>query len=283
MAVVRVVKTSNYTVMSNYHLRDMNLSLRTKGLLSQMLSLPPEWDYSVMGLTKINREGKDAIRAALYELENAGYLIRTQAHDGQGYFGKNEYTIYETPQSPLSENPPTDNPPTVNPSSDRPLTDNPPQLSKDQTNTEQENKDGINYRFNSFRETQDEEAERLRRERNIYRSLILENIEYDILISGNKFIQEDLDEIVEIMLDAVCANKSMIRISGQDMPREVVKSRLLKLTSEHIQFVLDCMKNNTTKVRNIKQYLLTTLYNAPITISNYYGALVNHDLHGGGK
>lgn len=263
MAVVRVVKTSNYTVMSNYHLRDMNLSLRTKGLLSQMLSLPPEWDYSVMGLTKINREGKDAIRAALYELENAGYLIRTQAHDGQGYFGKNEYTIYETPQSPL--------------------TDNPPQLSKDQTNTEQENKDGINYRFNSFRETQDEEAERLRRERNIYRSLILENIEYDILISGNKFIQEDLDEIVEIMLDAVCANKSMIRISGQDMPREVVKSRLLKLTSEHIQFVLDCMKNNTTKVRNIKQYLLTTLYNAPITISNYYGALVNHDLHGGGK
>ena len=85
------------------------------------------------------------------------------------------------------------------------------------------------------------------------------------------------------MLDAVCANKSMIRISGQDMPREVVKSRLLKLTSEHIQFVLDCMKNNTTKVRNIKQYLLTTLYNAPITISNYYGALVNHDLHGGGK
>ena len=156
MAVFRVEKNQNYSVMSNYHLRDENLTLKAKGLLSQMLSLPDGWDYTLTGLAQINREGKDAIRTAVQELEQAGYIIRRQTHDSAGNFAGNEYIIYEQPttlptaqayaeygpeeESPLSENPTTDapsleNPTTVpsseNPSSEKPSTENPTQLNKD--------------------------------------------------------------------------------------------------------------------------------------------------------
>ena len=115
-----------------------------------------------------------------------------------------------------------------------------------------------------------------------YRRLIKENIEYDITRERLGYDAEILDEILDIMVDTVCGTKPMVRISGQDFPAEVVKSRLLKLNSEHIKYVVDCLKSNTTKVRNIRSYLLTSLYNAPTTISSYYTALVNHDLYGGG-
>ena len=110
----------------------------------------------------------------------------------------------------------------------------------------------------------------------VYRQIIMENIEYEITR------RQLLDEILEILVDTVCSTKPMIRIGGQDFPLEVVKSRLLKLNSEHISYVVSSLKSNTTKVRNIRAYLLTALYNAPTTISSYYTALVNHDLYGGG-
>ena len=110
----------------------------------------------------------------------------------------------------------------------------------------------------------------------------MENIEYDITRRQLGYDADILDEIVDIMVDTVCSTKPMIRIGGQDFPLEVVKSRLLKLNSEHISYVVSSLKSNTTKVRNIRAYLLTALYNAPTTISSYYTALVNHDLYGGG-
>ena len=112
-----------------------------------------------------------------------------------------------------------------------------------------------------------------------YRRLIKENIEYDCLLE--QYDRERMDEILELMLEAVCLPKTHVRIGGEDFPAEVVKSRLLKLTSTHIQYVFECIDRNTTKVRNIKSYLLTTLYNAPATIDHYYRAQVNHDLYGG--
>lgn len=92
---------------------------------------------------------------------------------------------------------------------------------------------------------------------------------------------EDLDEIVEIMVETVCAKRKFTRVAGSDFPHEVVKSRLLKLNCDHVRFVMDCMRQNTTKIRNIKQYLLAALFNAPTTMSNYYTSLVNHDMYGG--
>ena len=120
------------------------------------------------------------------------------------------------------------------------------------------------------------------RERESYRELILENIEYDCLIQNHHLDRNRLDELVELMVDTVCSNREMIRIAGDDYPAEVVKSRFLKLDSSHIEFVMECLRNNTTEIRNMKQYLLAVLFNAPTTISNHYTAQVNHDMYAGG-
>ena len=114
----------------------------------------------------------------------------------------------------------------------------------------------------------------------VYEELVKENIEYDILCE--RYGRERMDEVVELILEIVCVKRPYFRICGQDYPSEVVKSRLLKLHSGHIEYVFDCIDRNTTKVRNIKSYMLTTLYNAPATIDHYYRAEVNHDLYGGG-
>jgi transposase len=113
----------------------------------------------------------------------------------------------------------------------------------------------------------------------IYREIIRENISYDIL--RKKCDAERLDEIVDIMIETVCSRKKQIRISGEDMPAEAVKSRLLKLNDSHIEYVLEALDQNTTKIRNIRSYLLTTLFEAPTTINSYYAARVSHDLYGG--
>ena len=106
VAVIRVEKNRNFTTMSNYHLRDKELSLKAKGLLSQILSLPDEWDYSVRGLASICLEGEDCIVATLKELEIKGYLVRKQLRDANGRLGGIEYIIYETPPEPYAETPP---------------------------------------------------------------------------------------------------------------------------------------------------------------------------------
>ena len=134
MAVFRIDKTRDYTVMSNYHLRDKRLSLKAKGLLSQMLSLPEDWDYTLTGLSYINRESKDAVRSAVNELEKYGYIERRQTTDERGKFSVNEYVIHESPvepeaeqdaESPLSGNPTTAAPSLDYPSSESPTTGNP--------------------------------------------------------------------------------------------------------------------------------------------------------------
>ena len=115
-----------------------------------------------------------------------------------------------------------------------------------------------------------------------YRELILENIEYDCIKQQYGTYRDDLDEIVELMVETVCAKRKTTRIAGSDFPHEVVRSRFLKLDSSHIEFVMDCLKKNTTEIRNMKQYLLTVLFNAPTTISNHYTSQVNHDMNAGG-
>ena len=120
------------------------------------------------------------------------------------------------------------------------------------------------------------------RERESYRELILENIEYDVLSQNVQLDKDRLDELVELMVDTVCSNREMIRVAGDDYPAEVVRSRFLNLNASHIEYVLDRMRENTTYVRNIKKYLLAALYNAPVTMDSYYTSLVSHDLYGSG-
>ena len=296
MAVFRIEKTRDYTVMSNHHLRDKSLSLKAKGLLSLMLSLPEEWDYTTKGLARICKDGVDSICAGVRELEEHGYVIRQRVRNPNGQLGAIEYTILEQPrppepkpEKPERENPVLDNPEQASPVLEEPEQGNPAQLNTNRSSKEKSKKDlssteGSNPVLSSPKAPRgsDGMGRDWMQERESYRELILENIEYDYLIQSHQLDRDRLDELVELMVDTVCSNREMIRIAGDDYPAEVVKSRFLKLDSSHIEYVLDRMRENTTYVRNIKKYLLAALYNAPATIDSYYTSLVSHDLYGGG-
>ena len=290
MAVFRIEKTRDYTVMSNYHLRDRSLSLKAKGLLSLMLSLPEDWDYTMKGLARICKDGIDSISGGIRELESHGYLVRARVRNESGQLGSIEYTILEQPKepaqtpAPIREKPIRENPIQVKPMLDAPIQENPAQL-----NTKEQNKElSITQGSSPIPSSPPTPREKSRigrdrmRERESYREIILENIDYDILIQDEKLDRDRLDELVELMVDTVCSNREMIRIAGDDYPAEVVKSRFLKIDSSHIEYVLERMRENTTYVRNIKKYLLAALYNAPVTMDSYYTSLVSHDLYGSG-
>mgnify|MGYP000045373871 FL=1 len=305
MAVFRVERNKGYTVMSNHHLRNKELTLKAKGLLSQMLSLPEDWDYTLAGLSYINRESIDAIRTAIWELEKAGYITRRQGRDGKGKMTAIEYTIYEQPQPPpeldcpILENPTTDNPVLENPTTDNPTLENPMQLNKEIQRTDLPKTDLSKTDLSSTHSIPIHSLNPLPLEQGaaatpperkgtgksdaykIYEEIIKDNIEYDFLLQDSSIDRDRLNEIVEIMLETVCTARKTIRIAGDDYPAELVKAKFMKLNSSHIQFVFDCMRENTTKIRNIKQYLRAVLFNAPTTIDSYYTALVAHDMAGG--
>lgn len=294
MAVFRVEKNKGYTVMSNHHLRNRDLTLKAKGLLSQMLSLPETWDYTLQGLSVINREKIDAIREAVRELERAGYIQRSRERDEKGRLRGADYIIYEQPQPPTLDLPTLENPTLENPTQENPMLENPMQLNKEVSKTDLSKKDLSNTDVSNTHSIPihspnplplDEAAtppERKRSEQNdayrIYEEIIKENIEYDHFVTYNRFDKDRLDEIVDLILETVCTARKTIRVAGDDYPAELVKSKFLKLNSSHIEFVFDCMKKNTTAIRNIKKYMLAVLFNAPSTIDSYYTALVAHDM-----
>ena len=216
MAVFRVEKNHNYTVMSNYHLRDTALTLKAIGLLSKMLSLTDEWDYTTRGLAAICKEGVDAIGAALKELELHGYLVRRQLRDSRGRITDTEYTIYESPHPPLPDtaSPDTENPYLDTPDTDEPYTEKPAQLNKDRRNKEKEIPDesitdtsnpdpiyppvplqGAGYDGMGYEEA---------------REIVRENIEYDILVQDPRQDREQLDEVVELIAETLCSRKKTI-------------------------------------------------------------------------
>ncbi len=294
MAVFRVEKTKDFTIMCNHHLRNTELSLKAKGLLSLMLSLPEDWDYTTKGLAHICKDGVDSITTALKELERHGYLTRQRLRYGNGQLGDIEYTIHEKPvnvekqeNSPKRENPRQVNPRQVNPRQVKPEQvepgqENPAQLNTNPLKTKKSKMD-ISRTYPSIYPAEPEAAGRPDGMDRIelidaYSKIIKENIEYDCMVS--RYGKERLDETVELMLEVVLSKRPYIRIAGDDFPREVVKGRFLKINSGHLEYVFDCIDKNTTKVGNIKAYLLAALYNAPATMDSYCRAEVNHDLYG---
>ena len=299
MAVFRIEKTRDYTVMSNHHLRNTNLSLKAKGLLSLMLSLPENWDYTTRGLARICKDGVDSICAGVRELEEQGYVIRERVRNPNGQLGAIEYTILEQPRPPEREKPERENPVQANPVLDSPVLEEPEQGNPAQLNTKKSSKETSKTDLSSTEisnpiQSNPQPLTGLSHTgagmgtdgmgaREIYREIILDNIGYEYLIQDSHIDREQLDEIAELIVDTVCSARKTIRIAGDDYPAEVVKSRFMKLDSSHVQYVMDCMRENTTYVRNIKKYLLAALYNAPSTISNYYSSLVQHDMYGDGQ
>ena len=289
MAVFRIERTRDYTVMSNHHLKDSALSLKAKGLLSMMLSLPEEWNYTTRGLAKISKEGADAIGGAMKELEKAGYIVRRQLRGPGGRISDTEYTIYEKPR-PHAEEPPeepgpdtpppdtaspdTENPDMVEPDMDGPDTEMPAELNTKRSSKNQ----SITHRANThsfFPATPPAEGMT-----DVYekREEIREQIEYDLICTPVNRAQ--VDEFVEIMLEVALTRSPTIKI-GRDAeyPTAFVQQRFEQITSSHIEKVLDGIRENTTRVWNTKAYLLAALFNAPSSTDNHYTLLVNHDFH----
>lgn len=357
----RVKRTSGYTIMSNYHLRDMNLSLKASGLLSLVLSLPEDWKYSVRGLTAIVKEGESAVKSALQELEQHGYLRRTEIRTESGKFQGLEYIFLEYPgqledlqnpngqeqtiqnmqkkmaqkmqintqdsldntyevpgkaaivdinqtdtaypttenrklktpqvENPLAENQHGENtaggkstcgkstvekPEVENPIADKPIADNHRQINKDI------NKD-INISIYQSNHNIPKTKKRLIDQMDVmetYRDMIRNNIGYATFSAAEK---GKVDDLVNLMVETLMlpdSENKTIRIAGEKKALSVVKSVFLHLDMSHIQYVLDSLSNTTSKITNMKSYLLTALYNAPLTINNYYQARVNHDLYG---
>ena len=302
MAVFRVEKTKDYTVMANHHLRNTELSLKAKGLLSLMLSLPENWDYTTKGLSKICKDGIDSINATVKELEANGYVIRRRLRNNKGQLTTTEYTILEQPQSlehtenepkrenPILGNPTQEKPVLEKPKQGEPILENPHQLNINISKTNSVNTDLLNMEPSNPYQSPPHLSSRELQNQIGYdeigcdsvadvKELVLENLEYNIM--KQRYDRECLDEIVDIIVETLCSTKSTINISGEEYPARLVKEKLLRLDSSHIDYVFECLQKTTTYVRNIKRYLLATLFNAPSTIGNYYSALVNHDLYGG--
>ncbi len=288
MAVFRIEKTKDYTVMANHHLRNRALSLKAKGLLSLMLSLPDDWDYTTKGLSHICKDGVDSISATVRELEQAGYVKRRRLRNAQGQLAEVEYTILEQPQPPEDsdppkrENPVLENPVQVNPILEEPeqaepVLGNPPQLNTKKSNTQKQNTLSINP---SFIPSWDAPAADGQTDGWDKRTEIMEQIEYGCICDRTNRVQ--LDELVEIMLE-VAMNRSPTMKIGRDAeyPTAYVQQRFEQITSSHIEKVLDGIRENTTRVWNTKAYLMAALFNSVSTLDNHYTMLVNHDMYGG--
>ena len=311
MAVFRVEKTRDYTVMSNHHLRNTDLSLKAKGLLSLMLSLPENWDYTTKGLACICKDGIDSINSGVKELEVNGYVIRRRLRNEKGQLTTTEYTIFEQPQNlditdipPKGENPILDNPILDNQAQEKPILENPilekpkqaepilgnpHQLSTNILNTNSLNTDLLNmevsnpYPSNLYQSNKEPQEKKMRYDEigcdspAEIKEMVLENIEYRYIKDNHN--RERLDEIVDLMVETLCSTKDTINVAGDDYPAQLVKEKLLRINCLHIDYVFECLDKTTTYIRNIRRYLLATLFNAPSTIDSYYSALVNHDLN----
>ena len=295
MAVFRVEKTKDFTIMSNHHLKNKSLTLKAKGLLSLMLSLPEEWDYTLKGLACICKEGIDAIRVAVLELEKQGYVERTRKRNEKGQLADIEYVIHEfpinvdesTPKSekpkldkPILEKPILDNPTLEKPTLDKPTLENPTQLSIKELNKKELNTDCIKYpsinqdAVEPTRTYQKQERWIDRYNQNI--ELVKENIEYEsIIVEGDKTV---IDEIVNIMAEVLTLDIPYYTIENKQYPAELVKQRFLNVNYDKLSaFMLD-FNRHTEKIHNPKAYLITSLFNMPITADTMLTNMVKYDM-----
>ena len=293
MAVYRVERTRDYTVMCNYHLKDTSLSLKAKGLLSMMLSLPDEWNYNTRGLAAICKEGVDAISTAIRELEKAGYIIRRQLRGSNGRITDTEYIIYERPQDQGPPAPEPDPPEPEAPDLTSPYPENPYVVEPDMAEPRSKTTAELNINTSS---TKKENTKRFsdpsvspsmgvpvdgQTDVTEKRAEIMEQIEYDRIVSPAN--REQINEFVEIMLEVALTRSPTIRIGREaEYPAALVQQRFERLTATHIGKILDGIQENTSRVRNARNYLLAALFNAPSSTDNHYTMLVNHDLYHSG-
>ena len=303
-------KEKGFVQISNSILSDPNISLKAKTVLAIMLSLPDNWDFSIEGISGKCKESKDCIAKAVNELIDAGYVIRTKTRGADGRITKWEYEVFEEPRKTIEQNneepcekktdtallhqemPYVDN---VNnepfeddyPEQDFPELDNPsvelPEMEPMGTyNTIINKKENNNTLFNNIQSNHIPSKRKLRfdmSEIELKRYTVEENIDYDILVEQFPNRKAMIDEIVDLMVEVLCSNREFITIASDTHPIEQVKERFESIDSGHVEYILECLDKTTTDIRNIKQYLLSVIFNAPQTMDNYYTAAVKHDLY----
>lgn len=267
MSIFRVNKNANYTVMSNYHLQDKKLSLKAKGLLSYMLSLPDDWDYSLKGLTIGCRDGIDSVRSAVHELEASGYLRRSKVRDAHGRIVDYNYEVFEFPQKEPAEDvsvTASDSPSSENPMLDFPTLENPIQQNTNIQNTKRQSTNLSGQTAET--EDVDQMVTRVRAE-------FREKLEIDIL--AKRYAPEMLEELLDNIMEMYCCPLKTQYIGKQAQTTKAIRLRLDKLTSQHVEYIFDVMANTTQPIKNIMAYLRTTILNAPTTMEHYYQAQGN--------
>lgn len=305
MAVFRVEKVRDYTVVSNAVFKDRTLSAKAKGILVEMLSLPEDWDYTMEGLATLFADGLDSIRQGIRELEKHGYIVRKRVRNDKGQLKENEYTIYETPQvvensvgnksktcrkavekpfettetddfsTPFSAFPAEDSPALENPIQASPVLENPTTnkiLTQSNTNVS-----------NTYPSNPNQEAapERARTDRMGYeeaKEIIQENVDYEILCDIHS--PERVDEIVGLAVETLCSGMNAFEFTTGIYPYKLARDRILCLRAEHIAHIIRKIDSNTTKIHNIKKYLLKTILDAPVTYESELQTTVNHDMYG---
>ena len=297
MPVFRVDKSRDFTVVANCVFKDRSLSAKAKGILVEMLSLPESWDYTLKGLTTLFSDGIDSIRQGINELEKHGYIVRERKRDAKGRLGGMEYVIYETPHVVQEEDKTSQSVENFAPESPEPTTENPMQDSSAEempTAYKEINKYNtypvsITKASSSFLPEVSEDLEECAPVENSGRKEISDTsrvreeikrqIEYDVMVQRCQPSQ--LDELVEIMLEVRMNLSPTTRFSRDEVyPTVYVQDRYSRLNAEHIEQVLDGIRENTSKVMHTKAYLMKCLFNAPETLESKVMMDVNHDLFG---
>ena len=294
-------KEKGFVQIPNSILSDPNISLKAKTVLAIMLSLPDNWDFSIEGIAGKCKESKDCIAKAINELIDAGYVRRTKTRGTDGRITKWEYEVFEEPcktieqsnEEPCGEIPDTalshqekldeDYPEQDFPEPDNPSVEIPEEETKVINNTIINKKENNNILYNNTQSNPIPSKNKISfnmSEIDRCRWMIKDNIDYYILVKRDYIPNDMLDEIVELMVETICSKNETITIASNTYPHELVKSKFLKINSDHIEYIIDCVSKNTTKINNIKQYLLAAIFNAPNTIGSYYATSVNHDLYG---
>ena len=301
MAVFRVEKNRNYTVMSNYHLRDKNLSLRSIALLSIMLSLPEDWDYSLRGLAKICKDGRDAIGNSLKELEKNGYLKREQKRDAHGRLSDIEYTVYEYPSDiPCPENPDTvipdtGVPDTASPDTEEPYPVNPPEqnidinnnINKQSKDIPKTNKEKSKIKSISLSVSEPEKEKKgwtdgSYERRSEIRKILEQQLGVGFILKKNRQLEQQLESgeisqtiydlyyedmsavayVLDIMTDCLSGDpEKPVKINGEDVPRVAVRDRLMKIGKDQLLSVLQSIRARGGQIRNKRAYIISSLYN----------------------
>ena len=267
-----------FTPIENCVVRDKSITLRALGIFAKMKNLPNTWKYTIAGLKKVCRCGVTAIQSALRVLEEAGHIIRNRTRT-QGRLGGTVSTFVHTLQLSKSKDKSavsSATPDAEKPIADKPTTEKP--TAENLTTVSYNNIKNIKIKNTRIKMLSILFRKKEAKGKEFTQEQVRNQLEFEYLKQKYAAHPEQMLELVELVTETLCAKRKTTRIAGADFPHEIIQQRFSQLTASHIDFVLENLNKNTSEIRNIKQYLLTCIFNAVATMDNAVAAQVNHDM-----